>query len=83
MSCLHYILYAGKFKKMVNCDKRWDNTVIYQCIAIHSVAMHVSIQQSKYRYIDVLLCIAVYCCVLINELFSAMDKTLKLTLYRK
>ena len=53
--------------------------VIYRCIAIHSVAIHVSIQQSEYRYIN----ISIYRCVLINELFSAMDKTLKLTLYRK
>ena len=53
--------------------------VIYRCIAIHSVAIHVLIQQSKYRYIN----ISIYRCVLINELFSAMDKTLKLTLYRK
>ena len=48
--------------------------MIYRCIAIHSVAIHVSIQQSKYRYIN----ISMYHCVLINELFSAMDITLKL-----
>ena len=53
--------------------------MIYRCIAIHSVAIHVSIQQSKYRYIN----ISMYRFVLINELFSTMDKTLKLTLYRK
>ena len=53
--------------------------VIYWCITILSVAIHVSIQQSKYRYIN----ISMYRCVLINELFSAMDKTLKLTPYRK
>ena len=53
--------------------------VIYWCITIHSVTIHVSIQQNEYRYID----ISMYRCVLINELFSAMDKTLKLTFYRK
>ena len=53
--------------------------MVYRCIAIHNVAIHVSIQQSKYRYIN----ISMYRCVLINELFSAMDKNLKLTLYRK
>ena len=52
--------------------------MIYWCITIHSVAIHVSIRRSKYRYINKLM----YCCVLINKLFSAMDKTLKSTLYK-
>ena len=29
--------------------------MIYRCIAIHSVAIHVSIQQNVYRYIDILM----------------------------
>ena len=49
--------------------------MIYRCIAIRSVSIHVLIQQNEYQYID----ISMYRCVLINELLSAMDKTLKLT----
>ena len=48
--------------------------MIYRCITIHSVSIHVSIQQKEHRFIDILM----YRCVLINELFSAMNKTLKL-----
>ena len=53
--------------------------MIYRCIAIHSVSIHISIQQNEYRFID----ISMYCCVLINEFFTAMDKTLKLTFYMR
>ena len=49
--------------------------MICRCIAIRSVSIHVLIQQNEYQYID----ISMYRCVLINELLSAMDKTLKLT----
>ena len=45
---------------------------MHWCIAIHSVSIHVLIQQNEYGFIDILM----YHCVLINELFSAMDKTL-------
>ena len=31
----------------------WDDTVIYQCIAIHHVVIHVLIQQNEYQYIDI------------------------------
>ena len=44
---------------------------MYRCIAIHDVPIRVSIQQKEYRFID----LSIYCCVLINELFAAMDKT--------
>ena len=47
----------------------------YLCIAIDCVSIHISIQQNEYQFID----ISMYRCVLINELFSEMDKTLKLT----
>ena len=44
---------------------------MHQCIAMQSISIHVLVQQNEYRFINVLI----YCCVLINELFSAMDKT--------
>ena len=53
--------------------------MIYQCIAMHSISIHVLIQLKEYQFID----ISMYRCVLINELFSAMDKTLNLIFYRK
>ena len=40
----------------------------------YSFSIHVLIQQNEYRCIDILM----YRCVLINELFSAMDKTLEI-----
>ena len=44
---------------------------MHQCIAMQSISIHVLVQKNEYRFINVL----VYRCVLINELFSAMDKT--------
>ena len=45
---------------------------MYRCIAMHSILMHVLIQQNEYRFIDILM--YPYHCVLINEWFSAMYK---------
>ena len=53
---------------------------VLQYIAMYcSVSIHVLIQQKEYQFID----ISMYHCVLINELFSAMGKSLKLTFYKK
>ena len=53
---------------------------VLQYIATYcSVSIHVLIQQKEYQFID----ISMYHCVLINELFSAMGKSLKLTFYKK
>ena len=41
--------------------------------------MHISVKQNEYLFIN----ISMNRHVLINELFSAMDKTLKLIFYRK
>ena len=46
---------------------------MYWCITMHSVLTFID----KYQFIDM------YRCVLIDEFFSAIGKTLKLTFYRK
>ena len=52
---------------------------MYQCITIHSISIHILIQQNEYQFISILM----YHGVLINELLFEIDKTLKLMFYRK
>ena len=49
---------------------------MHRRIAMRSVLIHVLVQQNEYPFINILM----YHSVLINELFSLMNKTLKLTL---
>ena len=54
-------------------DGQYCKSVMYQCIVMHSVSMHVSILHqcinlSMYRW-----------CVLINKIFSVLDKSFEIT----
>ena len=53
------------------------NQILCTLVAMHSISIYILIQQNEYRFIGILM----YCCVLINELFSAMDKNQEFIIY--